>query len=113
MNMARTKTYPHEIGRERFEQIRPILESARKTTRPRTVDLYEVFCGVGYVLKTGCQWRMLPKDFPKWQTCYAYWQKWTEPRADGPTLLEASLKKCGWRGPRAPFETRGTVAADR
>ena len=111
--MARTKTYPHEIGRERFEQIRPILESARKTTRPRTVDLYEVFCGVGYVLKTGCQWRMLPKDFPKWQTCYAYWQKWTEPREGGPTLLEASLKKCGWRGPHVPFETRGTIAVDR
>ncbi|QDZ77093.1 hypothetical protein D0437_30605 [Bacillus cereus] len=35
--------------------IREDLESARKTTRPRTVDLYKVFCGVLYLLTTGCQ----------------------------------------------------------
>ncbi|WP_374101184.1 transposase [Bacillus cereus] len=33
-------------------------------TRPGTVDLYEVFCGVLYVLTTGCQWSNLPSDFP-------------------------------------------------
>ncbi|MBH0354597.1 transposase [Bacillus thuringiensis] len=47
--------YTGNVSREQFELIREDLENARKRTRPRTVDLYEVFCGVLYVLTTGCQ----------------------------------------------------------
>lgn len=57
--------YPSDISPERFELIRPLLESARKITRPRTVQLYEVFCAVLYLLRSGCQWRALPSDFHK------------------------------------------------
>ena len=59
------KKYPSDINKAAFEEIRPLLESVRRQTKPRTVDLYEVFCGVLYLLKSGCQWRMLPSDFPK------------------------------------------------
>ncbi|MGH1233180.1 IS5/IS1182 family transposase, partial [Bacillus toyonensis] len=45
--------YTSNVSREQFELIREELENARKRTRPRTVDLYEVFCGVLYVLTTG------------------------------------------------------------
>lgn len=51
------KTYPSDMSRERFEQIRLLLEQVRKRTKPRTVDLYEVWCAVLYLLRTGCQWR--------------------------------------------------------
>ncbi|MDR0479830.1 MAG: transposase, partial [Burkholderiaceae bacterium] len=51
------KGYPSAIKPEQFEQIRALLESARKKTAPRKVDLYEVFCAVLYLLRTGCQWR--------------------------------------------------------
>ncbi|MDP3009440.1 MAG: IS5/IS1182 family transposase, partial [Methylococcales bacterium] len=47
------KKYPSDISREQFEQIRELLESARKKTRPRQVDLYDVFCAVLYLLKSG------------------------------------------------------------
>jgi transposase len=60
-------SYPSDISREQFEKIKPILESARKKTRTRRIDLYDIFCGVLYLLKSGCQWRMLPKEFPKWR----------------------------------------------
>ena len=56
------KTYPSDITREQFEKIRPILEGARKKTRPRTIDLYDVFCGLLYLLKSGCQWRMISNN---------------------------------------------------
>ena len=59
-------SYPSDISREQFARILPVLESARRRTKPRTVDLYDVFCGVLYLLKSGCQWRMLPADFPNW-----------------------------------------------
>lgn len=84
--------YPSDISHEQFEPIRALLESARKSTRPRSVDLYEVFCAVLYLLRTGCQWRALPNDFPKWRTVHAYFAIWSEPREDG-SLLEQALKK--------------------
>jgi len=33
---------------------------------------------LNYLVKTGCQWRMLPKEFPKWQLVYYYYRKWVE-----------------------------------
>jgi transposase len=93
-----SRFYPSDISREQFDKIRPRLESVRKKTRPRTVDLYDVFCGILYILKSGCQWRMLPNDFPKWRTCHHYfslWSKKMDDRAD--TILEEVLKKIGWR----------------
>ena len=100
--------YPSDISREQFAKILPILEQSRSRTRPRTVDLYEVFCGILYLLKSGCQWRMLPRDFPKWRTCHMYWQQWSEPREDYDdlSLLEVALKKCRWRGPTKPWSQR-------
>ena len=85
--------YPSDITREQFEIIKPILEGARKKTKPRVVDLYDVFCGVLYVLKSGCQWRMLPVNFPKWRTCHEYFRIWSE-KVDGQeSILDQILKK--------------------
>jgi transposase len=100
-------SYPSDISREQFALILPVLESARRRTKPRTVDLYDVFCGVLYVLKSGCQWRMLPKDFPDWRTCYKYFQQWSE-KTDlaEASLLERVLKKVGWRGPTKQWSER-------
>ena len=53
------------VSWETFEEIRLLLKSVRKQTKPQTVGLYEVFCGVLYLLKSGCQWRTLPSEFPK------------------------------------------------
>ena len=71
-------SYPSDISRAQFARILPFLESARRRTKPRTVDLYDVFCGVLYLLKSGCQWRMLPADSPDWRTCYKYFRQWSE-----------------------------------
>lgn len=98
------KGYPSDISKADFARILPHLEQLKKRTRPRTVDLYEVFCALLYVLKSGCQWRMLPSDFPKWRTAYSYYQQWGEKQTDDePSLLEAVLKKIGWRGPYQPW----------
>src|SRR5256885_10141813 len=101
-NMSR-KIYPSDVSREQFERIQPLLESARKQTKPRAVDLYEVFCGLLYVLKSGCQWAMLPSDFPKWRTVYNYWQIWSEDKDGQPSILQRVLKKISWRGPTKPW----------
>ena len=87
-------SYSSDISREQFAWILPCLESARRRTKPRTVDLYDVFCGVVYLLKSGCQWRMLPADFPDWRTCYKYFRQWSErPDPAKYSILEQVLKK--------------------
>ena len=106
------KTYPSDISRQQFEVIQPLLESARKKTAPRRMDLYEVFCAVLYLLRTGCQWRALPSHFPKWRTVHSYWTIWSEP-SEGRSLLEQALKKSGWRGLRETGAQRQQHALDR
>ena len=86
-------SYPSDISQEQFARILPTLESARRRTKPRTVDLYDVFCGVLYLLKSGCQWRMLPADFSNWRTCYKYFRQWSERPGPGQdSILEQVLK---------------------
>ena len=93
------KTYPSDITREQFEQIRLDLESFKKRTKPRKIDLYDIFCGVLYVLKSGCQWRMLPDDLPKWRTVNEYYYQWSKKKKEEDlSLLEQLLKKISWRG---------------
>lgn len=89
------KQYPSDISREQFENIKDILEGARKKTKPRRLDLYEVFCAVLYILKSGCQWRMLPSDFPKWRSVHAYFQIWSESEEGRESVLDKVLKKIG------------------
>ena len=87
------KSYPSDINRKQFEKIKPLLLSARKLTRPRELDLYDVFCGILYLTKSGCQWRMLPSDFPNWCSIYSYFRIWSEKRKNGLSLLDQALKK--------------------
>ena len=102
------KTYPSDITREQFNKIEPLLESVRKKTKPRSVDLYDVFCAVLYVLKGGIQWRMLPEGFPKWRTVYNYWQLWNEEQDNQRSVLEQCLKKISWRGSSSPWQERAS-----
>ncbi len=102
--------YPSDISRELFEEIRPILVSARKRTKPQKYDLYDIFCAILYILKSGSQWRMLPKDYPKWQLCYYYFTVWGEKNDENLSIIEQVLKKIsrrntpsGWQGSENEF----------
>ena len=87
--------YPSDVSREQFEVIQPLLESARKKTAPRKVDLYDVFCAVLYFLHSGNAWRSMPPEFPPWRTVHEYFTQWTMLREGDRTLLEQALDKLG------------------
>ena len=87
------RSYLSDISRKQFAEIELFLTSARKITAPRKLDLYDVFCAVLYILKTACQWRMLPSDFPKWRSVHSYFQIWNARINNQPSLLEQVLKK--------------------
>lgn len=46
-----------------------------------------------YLLRTGCQWRALLSDFPKWRMVHSYFAKWSELDTDGVSLLQRAQKK--------------------
>ena len=85
--------YPSDISREEFEIIREDLEKAKRKTRPRKTDLYDIFCAVMYIVKGGIQWRMLPYDFPNWKLVYYYFTMWSKKDDNGVSLLDKVLKK--------------------
>ena len=100
-------TYPSDITRAQFTAIAPILEQARKKTKPKTLDMYEVFNGLLYVVTTGCQWRALPKDYPKWRSVHSYFQIWSEmPDEDTESILARALKKISRRGAYTRWQKR-------
>lgn len=68
--------YQTDLTDEQWALIRPMLPLAKSGGRPRTTDMRRVVDAVLYVVKTGCQWRNLPKDFPAWETVYWYFRKW-------------------------------------
>lgn len=87
------KIYPSDISEKQFELIKADLVSAKKKTKPREISLYDVFCAVLYILKSGCQWRMLPQEFPKWELVYYYFGIWSKRIDDKDSILETVLKK--------------------
>ncbi len=86
------KPYPSDITREQFAQINKDLESAKKATCPRKIDIYEVFCTILYLLKNRCTWRALPHDFPDYRHVY-YYGVWTKKNGKGESVLDYVLAK--------------------
>lgn len=72
--------YPTDATDQEWGIVAPVLTQKARTGRPRTVDLRHVFNAIRYKKRTGCQWDMLPEDFPPKSTVFDYFQKWN---ADG------------------------------
>jgi putative transposase len=70
------KTYPTDLSDAEFRQIEPYLPAANQRGRPRSHGLRDILNGVFYVLKSGCPWRLLPRDFPPWRTVYHWFRRW-------------------------------------
>jgi putative transposase len=72
-----TERYPSDVTDAEWVLVAPMIPPPRSGGRPRDTDMREVFNAVRYVLRTGCQWRQLPKDFPPRSTVYSYFWEWT------------------------------------
>ena len=68
--------YPSDLTDAEWALIAPLLPPARPGGRPRTTDLREVVNAILYLASSGCQWRMLPKDFPPLSTVQGYFYAW-------------------------------------
>ena len=74
------QTYPTDLTDRQWNCIKDLLPAAKPGGRPRSVDMRLIINAILYVVVSGIQWRMLPKDYPKWKTVYDYFRTW---RNDG------------------------------
>ena len=70
------KTYPTDLKYTEWLLIEKFFPTFKRG-RPRTWETYQIVNAILYVTRTGCQWRMLPVNFPAWQTVYGYFRRWT------------------------------------
>jgi putative transposase len=68
--------YPSDLKDKEWGLISKCFEQSRVFGRPLKHDRRSIVNAIFYVTKSGCQWRMLPKDCPPWQTVYDYFKKW-------------------------------------
>jgi putative transposase len=68
--------YNTDISAQQWQLLEPHLPVAKTGGRKRTTNLREVINAMFYLIRTGCAWRLLPHDFPQWQTVYGYFRQW-------------------------------------
>ena len=83
-------SFPTDISRTEFEQVRGHLDKAHKRTRPRTYDPYDVICAILYLLGNKLAWRRLPDTFPPWRSVHHHFIQWTSSQ-ESETPLETAL----------------------
>ena len=71
----RTKRYPSDLTNEEWDRIAPLLPKVARRGRRPSVDLREIWNAIRYMARSGGGWRMLPKDFPPWQTVYWWFRR--------------------------------------
>lgn len=72
--------YPSDLTNRQWENIKAHIPPAKSGGRPRSLDMRLVLNAIFYVLVGGIQWRMLPREYPKWKSVYHYFRLW---RQDG------------------------------
>src|ERR687897_249140 len=86
------RSYSTDLTDIEWECLEPHVPAPRKRGRPRSHAIRKILDAVFYVLKSGCPWRLLPREFPPWETVYCWFRRW---RMDGT-----------WEGLNAPLRER-------
>jgi len=68
--------YHTDLTDAQWAIIEPLIPPPKVGGRERTVDIRSVINAIFYLLRSGCTWRLLPRDYPNWKTVYYYFGKW-------------------------------------
>jgi len=84
--------YPSDLTDSQWHLIKGLLPPPARRGRRRCLDQREVLNAICYLVKGGVQWRMLPREFPRWQSVYSYFRRW---RRDGTwRRIHDTLRAC-------------------
>src|SRR5215211_4802579 len=85
------RSYQTDLSDAEWKALEPHVPAANKRGRPRIHSPREILDAVFYVLRSGCPWRLLPREFPPWEIVYSWFSKWS---MDGTfERLNASLRE--------------------
>jgi transposase len=70
------KGYGSDLSDEEWAILEPLVPAPLPGGRPAKHSRREIMNAILYILRTGCQWRMLPHDFPPYSTVYYYYRQW-------------------------------------
>src|SRR5271154_775660 len=104
----RTVSYPSDLTGFQWSLIKPHLP-VYPGGRPRKTDLRDVVDAIFYILRTGCQWRYLPKDFPPKSTVWKYFNQW---RHNGTLETIHDRLRTKVRAAEKPYAPRTTASVD-
>ncbi len=76
--MSTIGRYPSDLTDAQWALVEPLLSSAGTGGRPESHPRREVVNAILYLVRTGCSWRQLPKDFPPWATAYWHFARWRD-----------------------------------
>jgi putative transposase len=68
--------YPCDLTDAEWVHLAPLLPASARRGRPRRWPLRLLVNALFYVLRTGCAWRYLPREYPPWQTAYTLFRQW-------------------------------------
>ncbi len=71
----KTKRYPSDLTDEQWSAVEPFLPKTAAVGNPRRIDLREVLNAIRYLVRSGCEWRILPIHFPPWQRVYWWFRR--------------------------------------
>lgn len=71
-----TQLYPTDLTDSQWVIIQEMIPQSKPGGRPRSLDMRLVVNAILYIAVGGIQWRMLPREYPKWQSVYSYFRTW-------------------------------------
>jgi len=76
VNSVCVRRYPSDVSDAQWEIVCRLIPRSPPRGDHRTTSMREVVNAIFYIVRGGCSWRMMPKDFPPWQTVYGYFRRW-------------------------------------
>ena len=90
--MSRTSPYPSDLSDAEWALLEPLLQSSERHGRPPKWPARRVADAIFYLFRSVCAWRMLPREYPPWQTVYYHFWTW---RRDGRALCLPASPSAG------------------
>jgi putative transposase len=76
--MATDALYLTALTDAQWAVLEPLIPPPKPRGRPRTLDMRQVVNAIFYIDRAGCQWRMLPREYPNWKTVSWYFSRWQD-----------------------------------
>ena len=74
--MAKYEPYPSDLNEKEWRLISGFIPRPQKRRRPPQYSKKEIINAIFYLVRSGCTWRMLPKEMPSWRLVYYYYARW-------------------------------------